>query len=245
MRLNRVYVETPLTVNTPITMSRDPANHISRVLRLRVGDPLTLFDGRGGEFDARVVELRGAKVVAQVGGHHAVERESKLQLTLLQGIARGDRMDMIVQKATELGVTRIVPISTERSVVKLAREVAHRKHAHWAAIVVAACEQCGRNQLPEIAQPQTFSDAVRADALSSQLRLMLAPGAPTTLLGAASSATAVALLIGPEGGLAPLETEIAERAGFTPCRVGPRILRTETASLAAIAALQAIAGDFA
>jgi len=245
MRLSRVYVDAPLAAGDSTTLEGDAANHIARVLRARVGDALTLFDGRGGEYTARIAELRGAKVIAQVAEHLDVERESSLEITLLQGIARGDRMDTIVQKATELGVTRIVPLTAERSVVKISRDTAHRKHAHWRAVAIAACEQCGRNRLPEIAQPQTLADAVRAATLATQLRLMLAPGAATTLLSAASQAKSIALLIGPEGGLAPLEVEIAERAGFAACSVGPRILRTETASLAAVAALQAVAGDFA
>ena len=245
MRVSRVYVEAPLAAGERATLGGDAANHIARVLRSRVGDPLTLCDGRGGEYEARVMELHGATVIADVGGHRAVERESKLELILLQDIARGDRMDTIVQKATELGVTRIVPVMTERSVVKVSRETAHRKHAHWLAIAIAACEQCGRNRLPELAQPQTLADAVRASTLASQLRLMLSPGAPVTLLSAASGASSISLLIGPEGGLAPMEVEIATRAGYTGCSVGPRILRTETASLAALAALQAVSGDFA
>jgi 16S rRNA (uracil1498-N3)-methyltransferase len=245
MRVSRVYVETPLAAGERATLSGDAANHIARVLRARVGDPLTLFDGRGGEYDARIAEMQGAKIIAEVGTHHSIERESALEITLLQGVARGDRMDTIVQKATELGVTRIVPVTTERSVVKLTRETAHRKHAHWRAVAIAACEQCGRNRLPELAQPQMLSDAARSSTLSTQLRLMLAPGASSTLLAAAAKATSIALLIGPEGGLAPVEVDIATRAGFVACSVGPRILRTETASLAAIAALQAVAGDFA
>lgn len=245
MRLTRVHVAVPLAAGERTTLEGDAANHIARVLRARVGDALTLFDGRGGEYAARVAELRGAKVMADVGEHRAIERESSLEITLLQGIARGDHMDTIVQKSTELGVRRIVPVIAERSVVKIARDTAHRKHAHWRAVAIAACEQCGRNRLPEIAQPQSLADVVQADTLSTQLRLMLAPGAASTLLTAAAHTPSVALLIGPEGGLAPPEVEFATRAGFTACRVGPRILRTETASLAAIAALQVIAGDFA
>jgi len=245
MRVSRVYVEAPLAAGERMTLSGDAANHIARVLRLRVGDPLTLFDGRGGEYAAQVTEFQGGKVIAAVGEHHAIERESALEITLLQGIARGDRMDTIVQKATELGVTRIVPVINERSVVKITRETAHRKHAHWRAVAIAACEQCGRNRLPEIAQPQSFVDASHVDTKSSTRYIMLAPGAAVALLTAASGPAPIALLIGPEGGLSPVEVDIATRAGFSACSVGPRILRTETASLAAIAVLQAIAGDFA
>ena len=245
MRLNRVYVSAPLVSGAPAVLSGDAANHIGRVLRLRPGDPLTLFDGHGGEYAAKVNEIQGAKVIVQVGEHRAVERESKLHITLLQGIARGDRMDTIVQKATELGVARIVPVMTERSVVKLSSHNAHRKHAHWLAIAIAASEQCGRNRLVELTQPQTVADAISRECAPDSRCLMLEPDAASTLLTAAERVGSLTLLIGPEGGLSSLESDIATRAGFTPCRLGPRILRTETASLAAIAALQAIAGDFA
>jgi 16S rRNA (uracil1498-N3)-methyltransferase len=244
MRLSRVYVEAPLAAGERATLTGDAANHIARVLRSRVGDPLTLFDGRGGEYQAHVAELSGAKVIAEVGEHHAIERESSLDITLLQGIARSDRMDAIVQKATELGVTRIVPVATERSVVRLAREIAHRKHAHWLAVAIAACEQCGRNRLPEVAQPQTLPTAIRDEASSPRQYILLAPGGRIALSTVAANEEPITLLIGPEGGLSAAEVELALKSGFIACRVGPRILRTETASLAAIAALQAIAGDF-
>ena len=245
MRLNRVYVGAPLVTGAPAVLAGDAANHIGRVLRLRPGDPLLLFDGHGGEYSAKVNEIQGAKVIVQVGEHRAIERESKLHITLLQGIARGDRMDTIVQKATELGVARLVPVMTERSVVKLSSHNAHRKHAHWLAIAIAASEQCGRNRLVELTQPQTVADAISRECAPDSQCLMLEPDAASTLLAAAERVKSLTLLIGPEGGLSSLESETATRAGFTPGRLGPRILRTETASLAAIAALQAIAGDFA
>lgn len=249
MRVSRVHVNAPLVSGAPAVLAGDAANHIARVLRLRPGDPLTLFDGRGGEYEARLSEVQGAKVIVQVGEHRDVERESALEITLLQGVARGDRMDTIVQKATELGVARIVPVLAERSVVKLNSHTSHRKHAHWLGIAIAACEQCGRNRVPEVAQPQSVADATSRECAPDDRCLMLVPGAPVTLAEGAGVASgqrpnAVTLLIGPEGGLAPAETELATRAGFVGCRIGPRILRTETASLAAIAALQAIAGDF-
>jgi 16S rRNA (uracil1498-N3)-methyltransferase len=245
VRVSRVFVTGPLATGERAAIGGDAANHIARVLRLRAGDPLTLFDGRGGEYEARIEALQGAKVVAEIGEHRPVERESALQITLLQGIARGDRMDTIVQKATELGVTRIVPVITERSVVKLAPHTAHRKHAHWLGIAVAACEQCGRNRVPELAQPQSVTEAARQESAPDARRITLQPGATATLASAAAGRAPITLLIGPEGGLSPVEAEAAARAGFIGCRIGPRILRTETASLAAIAALQALGGDFA
>lgn len=245
MRVSRVYVNGPLAAGERTLITGDAANHIARVLRLRPNDTVTLFDGRGGEYEAKLAELQGAKVIAEVGEHRPRERESTLEITLLQGIARGDRMDIIVQKATELGVTRIVPVITERSVVKLAPHTAHRKHAHWLGIAIAACEQCGRNRLPEIAQPGSISDATADVSIAGARRIMLVPGAEKALNSVATGAAAIALLIGPEGGLTSVESDVALRAGFTGCRIGPRILRTETASLAAIAALQTVAGDFA
>jgi 16S rRNA (uracil1498-N3)-methyltransferase len=244
MRVSRVFVSSPLASGERATIGGDAANHIARVLRLRAGDPLMLFDGRGGEYEARLEAIQGAKVIAQIGEHRPVERESALRITLLQGIARGDRMDTIVQKATELGVARIVPVITERSVVKLAPHTAHRKHAHWLAIAVAACEQSGRNRVPELAQPQPITEATGRESAAGERRITLQPAAIPTLTEVAAGRAAVTLLIGPEGGLSPVEAEVAARAGFVGCRIGPRILRTETASLAAIAALQALGGDF-
>ena len=164
------------------------------MLRLRPNEQLTLFDGRGGEYEARLAEVQGAKVIVR-GGRASSQWSANrsCDITLLQGIARGDRMDTIVQKATELGVARIVPVITERSVVKLAPHTAHRKHAHWLAIAIAACEQCGRNRLPEIAQPRSISDATSEECIAGARRIMLVPGAETTLNSVATGAAAIAL----------------------------------------------------
>jgi 16S rRNA (uracil1498-N3)-methyltransferase len=237
----RAFVAAPLAADSELELPATVANHVARVLRLRVGAALTLFDGRGGEYPATLLSAAARTARVRLGAHAAIERESPLRLTLLQGIARGERMDMIVQKATELGVARLVPLACERSVVRLHGQQAARRLDHWRAIAIAACEQCGRNRLPEIG-PLLPSERL-AELPDCAARLLLAPGAPTRLAHAATGLTAATLLVGPEGGLSEREEMLARRAGFTACSLGPRILRTETAPLAALAVLQALAGD--
>ena len=245
MRGIRVHVPGPLASGAAIALPPQAGAHVARVLRLVVGAELTLFDGRGGEWQARITGVRGKAVEATVGAHLAVERESPLQVTLLQALARGEKMDWVLQKATELGVARIVPVATERSVVQLDGERADRRIAHWQGVVAAACEQCGRNRLPEILPPARLEAACAAS--TATLKLLLAPGATASLAAVAASATraanGLALLIGPEGGLADAEQAVAMRAGFQPVSFGPRVLRTETASIAALGLLQGLAGD--
>src|SRR6202023_3272061 len=164
MRLTRVYVDAPVAAGKRVVVEGSAANHIARVLRLRSGDSLTLFDGSGGEFGARIEEFRKEAVVVAVEEHRPLDRESPLPLTLVQGISRGERMDWIIQKATELGASRIVPVFTKRSVVRLDEKQAERKLQHWRAIAVAACEQCGRNRIPDLAAPVDFFDMLPADS---------------------------------------------------------------------------------
>ena len=173
-----------------------------------------------------------------------MERESPLSLTLLQGISRGERMDWIVQKATELGVTRIVPVSTEFGVVRLDAGQAERRRQHWQAIVISACEQCGRNRVPQVADIAEL-DAAIAGSSADHARLLLSPTAAQSLVSVARALRAATLLIGPEGGLSEREQRVARQHGFSACSLGPRTLRTETAPMAALALLQALAGDLA
>jgi 16S rRNA (uracil1498-N3)-methyltransferase len=245
MRLTRIHVPLPLAVGSEVVLPAQAGEHLTRVLRLEAGAALTLFNGSGGEYAATLAPAGGKKVVARVLRHDDVERESPLDVTLLQGVARGERMDLIVQKATELGVTRIVPVLAERSVVKLDARQRERKLEHWRAIVAATCEQCGRNRLPEVSEPQGLGDAVAALA-GEPMRFLLVADAKDPLAAAAARGASrpMALLIGPEGGLADNEQQFALANGFTACRLGARIMRTETAGLAALATLQAIAGDF-
>jgi len=243
MRLTRVHVAVPLAGESHLTLRGSAANHIARVLRLNAGDALTLFDGRGGEYAARIAELHKDTVRVQLGEHRRIERESPLAVTLGQGISRGERMDWVVQKATELGVRRIVPLMTERSVVRLhADEAAARRLHHWCAIAAAACEQCGRNTLPEISTPRQLDDFLGASA-ERAARVVLSPGASARIRDLPADAGALLLLVGPEGGLTDAEQALAVRAGFVALSLGPRILRTETAAIAALAALQQYAGD--
>lgn len=239
MRLVRVYSAEPLAANREHALSRNASEHVLRVLRLRDGDPLVLFDGRGGEYPARLVGAGKGRAVVTTGDHHGIERESPLAITLLQGLARGEKMDLIVQKATELGVARIVPVALGRSVIRVADgERAERKLTHWRAVAVSACEQCGRNRLPKILAPMDFAAALALTADSGQ-RLLLAPSADQNLGTVEVSSAPLALLIGPEGGLEDDEIVTAARHGWHPVRFGPRVLRTETAAIAALAVLQA------
>jgi 16S rRNA (uracil1498-N3)-methyltransferase len=248
MRLTRVHVEGPLASGKRITLEGNAASHITRVLRLRVGAALILFDGSGGEYAASIDKAHGGTVTVAVGEHHAIERESPLAVTLAQGVSRGERMDLVVQKATELGVTQLVPVLTERSVVRLTAQQSDRKVNHWRAIAIAACEQCGRNRLPAVAPPVALAALLRGEvaaAAAGHTRLLLSPAGTTTLrnLGPAPS-PALTVLIGPEGGLTDEEEQAAVAAGFAAVRLGPRVLRTETAAIAALALLQREAGDF-
>jgi 16S rRNA (uracil1498-N3)-methyltransferase len=217
-----------------------------RVLRLRPGAALALFNGTGGEYAAELLAAARGQAWVRIGAHRAAERESPLRLTLLQGIARGERMDLIVQKATELGVSTIVPVSCEFSVVRLEPHSLARRRERWQAVAISACEQCGRNRPPRVLDICALEPACTAAAGEAELSLMLAPAAGQALAGLVSAGLrSAALLVGPEGGLSGREQLLAERAGFQACALGPRVLRTETAPLAAIAALQTLAGDLA
>ena len=245
MRLTRVHVPRPLAAGREITLPAQAGEHLVRVLRLSTGAAVTLFDGAGGEY-AATISATGRQVRAQVLAHSAVERESPLDVTLLQGVARGERMDLIVQKATELGVRRIVPVLAERSVVRVDAKQQARKRAHWQSIVISACEQCGRNRVPPVDAPTGLRDAI-GTLPPGGLRCLLAADAAQSLAAATRHAPSgpVALLIGPEGGLADDEQRLALQNSFIACGLGPRVMRTKTAGIAALAALQAIVGDFA
>jgi 16S rRNA (uracil1498-N3)-methyltransferase len=246
MRLTRVFVDAPLEAGALLPLPPGPAQHLARVLRAAAGDALVVFNGRGGEYAANIEALHREQVSVRIGAHHAIERESPLTTTLLQGIARGEKMDQIVQKATELGVTRVVPVLTQRSNVRLDAAGGGRKQEHWRAVGIGACEQCGRNRVPEVTRPMQLPAAL-AEA-SADIKLVLSPDDAAASL--ASQVTAlgpgthsVALLVGPEGGFDAEEVDLARMHGFISCRLGPRVLRTETAAPAALAALQLACGD--
>lgn len=243
MRLTRSHVDLPLTSGARITLPEDSAAHLVRVLRLREGDACVLFNGDGHDYPARLVQAGKREAVVELGDAAPADNESPLRITLLQGIARGEKMDLILQKATELGVAAIMPVNGERTEVKLDAERAGKRLAHWREVTVSACEQCGRARLPGIAPPRPLEQAVQA-LDRDMLRLILDPEAVhrlATLVAPASMRIAIA--IGPEGGWSPRDLATLEGAGFTGLQLGPRVLRTETAGLAAIAALQARFGD--
>jgi 16S rRNA (uracil1498-N3)-methyltransferase len=242
MRLNRVYVDQPLVTGAEALLPDAAAYHVARVLRLRAGAPLTLFDGTGGDFRGEIVAVEGDRVRVSVGERAAGLRESPLAITLVQAVSRGERMDWTLQKAVELGVARIQPVLSARSVVRLDAGQAAKKLRHWQAIVAGACEQCGRSVLPDVREPLDLSRFLAASPREGQ-RLVLSPTGPASLAGLATMAARVELLIGPEGGLDDLELEAATRVGFAPVRLGPRVLRTETAGIVALAVLQALWGD--
>jgi 16S rRNA (uracil1498-N3)-methyltransferase len=241
MRLTRVYVETDLQTGRRLSLEGSAGNHIARVLRLRVGDALTLFNGRGGDYGATIEEIRRDTVLVSVLEQRDAERESPCQITLAQGISRGERMDWVVQKATELGVARIAPLFTERSVVQLDDRQAAKKVQHWRSIAIAACEQSGRNRVPEIATPIGLFDMLERQTARGAA-LLLSPGAALRIADIPDAAGAT-VLIGPEGGLADVEQQAATKSGFTPVRMGPRVLRTETAAVCALTLLQQKFGD--
>ncbi len=239
-RVPRFFAPLQLSLGAEIDLPERVARHCA-VLRLRRGDAIVLFNGEGGESSAELTRVSRGDARARVISSQRPERESPLVIALAQCVSSGDRMDATLQKSTELGVSRIVPIASGRSIVRLSSDRADRRVAHWRNVVIAACEQCGRNRVPEIGTIIGF-DGFLGQAATDGLRLLLAPDADRDLKQL-EPPSKVTLLVGPEGGLAPEERQRAERSGFIPVRFGPRVLRTETAPLAAIAAMQALWGD--
>ena len=242
MRVTRVHVDAALSAGVTIALPEAAATHLVRVLRLQPGDACVLFNGDGNDYDARISSVGKRSVAAGIVGARAVDNESPLRITLVQGIARGEKMDWILQKATELGIHGIVPVGSERSEVKLDVERAGKRLAHWRSVVVAACEQCGRARVPEVAAAQSLQAAL--PDLPAAPRFLLDPEATQSIAGTPQPLEGCVLAVGPEGGWSPRDREVLHQAGFSGLRLGPRILRTETAGIAAIAALQSRFGDF-
>jgi len=243
MRLARFFVDSPLATGARLALPERAAHHATRVLRLRTGDALTLFDGRGGEYDATIADLGRDAVSVEVGAWRDLERESPLAITLAQGISSAERMDLTVQKAVELGVAAIQPLVTDKSVVRLDAQRADSRLAHWRRIMISACEQCGRNRLPEVRAPMSVADLCEKTR-DAPAKWLLAPEGQTRLREAARGlGKDLVMAAGPEAGFSDAELRALLAAAYAPVQLGPRILRTETAALAAIAALNAIAGD--
>ena len=248
----RFFIDSALATETDMPLPEAVVRHV-QVLRLNPGDDITLFDGRGGSHAATLVEIGKRHALARIGGHDPSEAEPPFRVTLAQGLAGGDKMDWLIEKAVELGVAAIQPLQAARSVVRLSAERAQKRHAHWQALVEAACEQCGRNRLPEVAPVANLESwlGLQANPAAARgARLLITPRASQSLVSFAAEQrgalldTGVTLLIGPEGGLAPDEEAAALHAGFTGVSLGPRILRTETAGLACLAVLNAVLGGF-
>ena len=247
MRLPRIYLNQDLASalenNTPVCFDDNARRHIVQVLRLKPGAPMILFNGLGGEYGATLEQVDRRQLTASVHSYDSRSVESPLQITLAQGISRGERMDYTLQKATEIGVQHIVPLITERCGVHLNSERQAKRLQHWHGITVAACEQCGRNSLPTIQAITLLTQWLGESPKPSPLQLVLDPGAGVSIGELAKPANGIILLIGPEGGLGEDEIEQARRHGYQPVSIGPRILRTETAGVATLAIIQALWGD--
>lgn len=243
MSLTRLHSNDRLGTGATLRLEGDRARYLGRVLRLRPGDSLTVFNGEDGEFSARVVKVTKSTAELLVESPVETATESDLRLHLVQGISRGERMDFVVQKATELGVKRITPVFTDYGVVKLDEKRAAKRRNHWEGVAVSACEQSGRIRVPLIDAPVALNTWFGMGAKEAGTDLILQPGAAVPLASIDKPATKVCLLIGPEGGFSHQEYEDADLAGFTAVSLGPRVLRTETAALAALTVAQSLWGD--
>ena len=239
----RFFVPFPLAAGREIALPSAAAHHAARVLRLERGDAVTLFDGEGGEYGAEIRGVTSRAVDVVVTERRAVERESPLEVTLAQALIAAERMDYAIQKAVELGARAIAPVATARGVARLEGDRAQRRVEHWRAIAIAACEQCGRNRVPEVQPPIDLGAWLKRPSAAEQ-RLVLVPSAEEGLSAIAPGGRKIDLIVGPEGGFAPEEVLAVAATGFRAVRLGPRILRAETAGPAMLAALNALWGDW-
>jgi 16S rRNA (uracil1498-N3)-methyltransferase len=243
MRIPRIYTAQDLHIGSEVLLPEQAGEHAVRVLRLERGHPLILINGDGHEYDAELNSLAKRAVTAVVNASREVNREAKLRITLAQSIARGEKMDWILQKATELGVSHIAPLVTERTEVKLDEERAERRMAHWDSVIESACEQCGRTSIPTLGPPQRL-DKWLTSLEGNDIRCALIPEGETSLKDLPTIEEGIVIVVGPEGGLSDQDIAMLKHAQFIGLKLGPRILRTETAGVAALAALQALHGDF-
>ena len=236
----RFYVEDALRPGSTCLLPEDSAHHAVHVLRVRAGDGVTLFDGRGGEYPSRVAAIERLKVMVDILSHDPVERESPLHVTLVQGVSAGEKMDFTIRKAVELGAAEIRPVLAAASLARPRGERAAARHGHWQRVAISACEQCGRNRIPQVHPLVPAADYRPAN---EGTRILLSPRSELAFAKLQFREPLV-LAAGPEAGFSAEEEAALVRAGFVPARLGPRVLRTETAALAALAALNALAGDF-
>ena len=245
MSTPRFYCTPPLVVGDTFELPPEAAHHASRVLRLRVNDPVQIFDGIGNAFDAIISEISGKRVVLGRLRQCATEPQPHLHIVLAHSMCSSEKMDWVVQKATELGAVEIQPVQTQRSVARLSGERAEKRTEHWRSVIIAACEQCGRNTLAQTHAPLEFSSWLVQMRDDTGAKFILHPEGSTTLQQQPHPRGKVTLLIGPEGGFSADEVLMAHQVGFAPILLGPRVLRTETAALAGITALQILWGDLA
>lgn len=244
MRTIRIFHPYSLALGDTVQLEASACHHLLNVLRAKVGTEVELFNGEGGAFSARLIEASRRRATAQIFDFQSNDFESPLNITLAQGVSKGDRMDFTIQKAVELGVTRIVPIITSRSQFRLNAERQDKRINHWRGVIVSACEQCGRNRLPELTQALDLADFIASPAEDGGIKFYLHPQSERSLLGIKNPTPhSITLLIGPEGGLEEREIEFAKAHGYGGLSLGPRVLRTETAGLTVLAALQTLWGD--
>ena len=241
----RFYCPPPLPFSGSFELPPDAAHHASRVLRLREGNPVELFDGQGNACKGVLSDISGKRALVSEISVDSISRESPLHIILAQALCSSEKMDWIIQKATELGVSEIQPLDTERSVARLSAERAGKRMDHWRQVAISACEQCGRNLLPVIHPPFDIMDWIQSPEYEQAAKYILLPGVDATLNSQSPPQAQILLLIGAEGGFTPYESAGAVRFGFKPIRLGARILRTETAAMAGLTALQTLWGDFA
>lgn len=241
MRISRIFQDGDYTVGDNVNLESDAANHVGRVLRMQAGQSLVLFNGDGFDYAADIEEVSKKRVSVTIVDKQAIDNESPLILHLAQGISRGDKMDFTIQKAVELGVTEITPVFTERCGVKLNGERLAKKHQQWQKIAISACEQSGRATVPKIHSPLQLAEFIQQK--TGQLKLNLHPRATTTVKGLNCPEQGIRFIIGPEGGLSDAEIEQAQQADYMDILLGPRVLRTETAALTLLSALQLQFGD--
>lgn len=243
MRISRIYLPQSLISDNEVDLDGNALRHVIQVLRLKPGHPLILFNGEGGEYTAELIRVEKRRATVRVGGFQNISRESKLFTHVGLGIPKSERMDLALQKAVELGVNEITPLFTEHCVVQLNDSRVVKKKKHWQAIIISACEQSGRNTIPTLNTPKSFNQWLSSS--NGMTKLILDPAASTTLASIKADTTQVTMVVGPEGGFSRAEIKQALENNFMRVTLGPRVLRTESAAIASLAAIQTLWGDLA
>lgn len=240
MRIPRIYTAQTILPHTDMALDVPEANHVASVLRMQTGEHIFLFNGKGGYFETTITHIAKKQVTVHVREHHASRNESPLRVHIGQGLSRGERMDYAIQKSTEMGVAEITPLFTTRSEIKLGGERSIKRQQHWQQVAISACEQCGRDVIPAVQTPRSLNDFIIT--ATADLKLVLHHESPSSLRNLPKP-NSIALLIGPEGGLTEEEITLATQHGFITTQLGPRVLRTETAPVAALSVINTLWGD--